>query len=129
MKVVIFLTVSIFFILGCAKSGSKGGSRAEGVDFENQIQPIFNANCIGCHGENNPPAGLSLVDGKSYDNLVGVTSTNYGPALRVKPGFPDSSVLYHKITYSGAYGGGMPPGDRLDQESIDLIKKWIEELK
>jgi hypothetical protein len=37
------------------------------VHFQAEIQPIFNANCISCHGAIRDP---DLRDGKSYDALI-----------------------------------------------------------
>lgn len=100
------------------------------VDFERDIQPIFNQSCAlsGCHKGPNPTGNLRLEEGYSYENLVNVVSFGYSPALRVKPGSPEESVLYHKVSYSGLYGGGMPPTGPLPPEKVDLIRRWIEEL-
>jgi hypothetical protein len=75
--------------------------------------------------------GLSLVDGNSLQQLVSITGTadrkNLPPFLRVKPGSPDSSLLYIKITLPDSTQGElMPKGpDKLRQEDIDAIRQWI----
>jgi hypothetical protein len=97
----------------------------QAVDFDTEIQPIFTANCSGCHGNN---GGLSLAAGQSYNNLVDVTSQGYAPALRVASGDPAASVLYTKLTNSGAHGGQMPPSAALSAENIALINTWITSL-
>ena len=38
-----------------------------GVDYNSEIQPIFNSNCINCHSGSDAEEGLSLT---SYDNLM-----------------------------------------------------------
>ncbi|MBT4033653.1 MAG: T9SS type A sorting domain-containing protein [Candidatus Marinimicrobia bacterium] len=98
---------------------------AQAVDFDTQIQPIFNTNCTGCHGNS---AGLSLAAGSSFDNLVDIASTNYAPALRVVSGDPSTSVLYNKVANTGVNGGVMPQGGSLTTEQIALISTWITEL-
>ena len=95
------------------------------VDYETEIQPIWTASCVGCHGNS---AGLSLAAGSSYDNLVDVTSSNYAPALRVVSGDPSTSVLYNKVANTGVNGGIMPQGGTLTTEQIALISTWITEL-
>ena len=98
---------------------------AQDVDFDADIQPIFNDNCTGCHGNS---AGLSLAAGASYDNLVDVLSTNYAEAFRVVSGDPAASVLYNKVANTGVHGGIMPQGGNLTAGQIDLISTWITEL-
>ncbi|MEA3285851.1 MAG: FlgD immunoglobulin-like domain containing protein [Candidatus Marinimicrobia bacterium] len=98
---------------------------AQTVDFDTQIQPIFNASCTGCHGNS---AGLDLATGQSYDNLVDVVSTNYAPALRVVSGDPTLSVLYNKVAGNGTNGQQMPVGGSLTPDQIALIGTWITEL-
>ncbi len=98
---------------------------AQTVDFDTEIQPIFNANCTGCHGTS---AGLSLAEGVSYNNLVDVVSNNYAPALRVVSGDPTTSVLYNKVAGTGVNGQQMPVGGSLTTDQVALISTWITEL-
>jgi mono/diheme cytochrome c family protein len=101
-------------------------ANAATVDFETQIQPIFTANCVRCHGGT---AGMFLAQGVSYNNLVGVTSQNYSPAIRVKSGDLTNSVMYNKINNTGVYGGVMPKDTgKMSQSNIDLIATWIAQL-
>jgi len=95
------------------------------VDFDSQIQPLFSANCIFCHGGSTPPGGLDLTSGRSYDNLVGVESQGYAPALRVAPGDTAASVLYNKLNDTGVHGDVMPPSGVLPQEQRDTFEWWI----
>ena len=94
------------------------------VSFANNIQPIFNAACVNCHGGN---GGLFLNQGSAYNNLVNVISQGYSPTRRVKPGDPNHSVLYGKVFNTGQYGQQMPPGGGLSSSAKNLIKKWIEQ--
>jgi len=98
---------------------------AYAVDFDTEIQPIFTANCTGCHGTS---AGLSLADGVAFDNLVDVVSQNYAPAFRVVSGDPAASVLYNKLAGTGVNGQTMPQGGTLTAEQIALVSDWITEL-
>lgn len=94
------------------------------VSFENDIQPIFNSNCTGCHGS---LGNLDLGAGVSHNNLVNVISSGYAPVLRVSSGDTANSVLWHKVSGTGEYGDQMPQNGQLSQEDIDLIKNWIKE--
>ena len=105
-----------------------GWSFGQSVDFDTQIQPIFDANCTSCHTASHP-TGLDLTSGNSYDLLVDHVSTNYSPALRVVSGDSTASVLYNKIANTGTYGGLMPQGgSQLSASDIHLIATWIQQL-
>ena len=85
---------------------------AQTVDYDTQIQPLWDGNCTSCHTYGHS-SGLDLTSGQSYNNLVDVSSSGngYGGASRVASGDPDNSVLYDKITNGGTYGGQMPPSE------------------
>ncbi|SVD47715.1 uncharacterized protein METZ01_LOCUS400569, partial [marine metagenome] len=105
---------------------------AQTVDYNDDIQPIWNTNCISCHTSTHS-SGLNLTSGNSLGELVDVPSegVNYGGALRVASGDPGSSVLYDKITGGGSYGGQMPPygsGDLMSEANRTLVQTWITEL-
>ena len=86
------------------------------VDYESEIQPIFDNNCGGCHLENSSSGGLSLI---SYDNLMSSGS--------VVPGNHQESDLYDRITRPESDQGDMPPTGSLTQNQINLIANWIDE--
>ena len=98
------------------------------VNFDTQIQPIFNNNCVGCHSAGHG-TGLNLTTGNSFALLVDHVSSNYNPALRVVSGDSTTSVLYNKIANTGVNGGLMPQGGpQLSAANIHLIATWIAEL-
>ena len=77
------------------------------VSFSTDVQPIFNANCTGCH----PSAGgLDLTVGNSY------ASINNG---RVVANDPANSLIYTKP--QGSHGGNY------DQKQSAIVLQWIEE--
>ena len=86
-----------------------------GVDYNTEIQPIFNNNCATCHIPGYS-GGLNL---SSYQNLM---STNV-----IVPGDYESSLLYIRITLPESAAGDMPPTGSLSINEIDLIATWIEE--
>jgi hypothetical protein len=95
------------------------------VDFDTQVQPLLNVNCIFCHGGSAPRGQLDMTAGSSLDNLVGVMAFGYAPALRVAPGNPGASVFWNKINDTGEYGGVMPPSGELPQDQRDTFAWWI----
>lgn len=86
-----------------------------GVDYNTEIQPIFDNNCATCHIPGYS-GGLNL---SNYQNLM---STGV-----VVPGDYQSSLLYLRITLPESAAGDMPPNGSLTQSEIDLIATWIEE--
>lgn len=84
------------------------------VTYDCDVQPVFDLNCISCHGTSK---GLSLA---SCEDLQ--AGSNSGPV--VDPGSKEMSVLWQRID-----NGTMPPqGGRLPQEAIDGIGAWIDSL-
>ena len=90
------------------------------------VQPIFTRSCAksGCHAGTTLAQGLSLEAGKSYDNLVGVASTEVA-LKRVEPGRSDLSYLINKLEGTGI-GDRMPQGGPfLPDAEVQVIKDWI----
>ena len=106
--------------------------------FSSIQREIFNAAdssgrvaCIQCHnpGNRNNTAGLSLVEGTSYSELVNVASSRKAGAIRVVPGDPANSYIIHKLEgRSDIVGQRMPRtgGPYLTEGQISIIKRWIE---
>ncbi len=63
----------------------------------NDIQPIFDAECIGCHGTVAPPLGLDLTSGHTYSSTVNVASVQAPSFKLISPGEPQFSYLCAKI--------------------------------
>ena len=83
------------------------------VDYDSEIQPIFNSQCTHCHGNS---AGLNL---SSYANIM--AGSNNGDV--VNPYDHISSELWIRVN-----SGQMPPGNNdLTNTQIDLITQWIDE--
>jgi len=81
------------------------GQSKKPVNFESDVLPIFQANCVPCHGSTVKMKGLDL------STLAGVMKgSDAGPV--VTPGDPDESRLY-KMVQTGA----MPKGGKLDVEA------------
>ena len=104
--------------------------------FSSIQQNIFNApdstgrpGCISCHNANGArfTANLSLVEGVSYQSLVGVPSSAKAGAIRVVAGNPDASYLLNKVLGIDIVGDRMPRlGPYLTAGQISIIRRWIE---
>src|SRR5262249_32049818 len=104
------------------------------VSFSMNVQPILTLRCAGpCHNPTAPPMGLIMSAGLAYMNLVNVSSVEDQPITdagglnvddsgafdasgyvaqyrkRIKPGDPENSYLYLKITGRPPLGNPMPP--------------------
>ncbi|SVD59501.1 uncharacterized protein METZ01_LOCUS412355, partial [marine metagenome] len=78
------------------------------VDYESEIQPIFNSKCISCHGDSES-AGLDI---SSYDNLM--DGGNNGDVII--PFNHENSELWIRIN-----SGQMPPGNNdLTNNQVDI---------
>jgi hypothetical protein len=83
---------------------------------------IFTPICASCHGGATPPAGLSLVAGSSFGNLVNVTSVEIATLKRVLPGNANNSYLVWKLDGGHGIAIGAPP---LPPAQIEKVRDWI----
>lgn len=123
---VVGLTLGL--VAGCSDLGAPvdGGPPPEPtVSFAADIQPVFDAHCIGCHGASGL-AGMDLRAGQAWANLVNIPSTSYD-LPRVTPGDPERSVLYLKLSGAAGVGDRMPQGGSLDAATIERFRIWIVE--
>jgi hypothetical protein len=90
------------------------------VDYQEEIQPIFDQNCTSCHG------GTSGVTLSNYSAVMNSVGSQYGTNI-VVPESPDSSPLVDKIEPNPDFGTRMPQGGALSDEEIQLIRTWIAE--
>lgn len=79
---------------------------------------VFTPKCIGCHGGSSPEAGLNLMAGQSFSNLVNVPATTQNGAIRVVPFSPSTSYLSIFLA-AGHRSNSVTAQDRAD------IDSWI----
>ncbi len=91
------------------------------IDFNTQVKPILNKNCITCHGGVKQKAGFSLL---FREEALGKTESGK-PAII--PGHPEQSELITRIT-------AKDPDERmpykhapLNEEEINILQKWIKQ--
>ena len=89
------------------------------VDYNSEIQPIFNSSCINCHSGSDAEEDLSLT---SYNNVM-----NGGDSGDVVIPYNHANSLlwqYVNSSYMPPYGSGSYP---LTTDQINLIAQWIDE--
>src|SRR5437016_1815603 len=86
------------------------------IDFRRDVQPLFKAHCVGCHGPTQQMSNFRL-DRRS-DAMRG------GTIAVIAPGNSAGSRLYHKLI-GNEYGPQMPPTGPLKVEQTDVIKAWL----
>jgi hypothetical protein len=91
------------------------------VDFSRDVRPIFNQNCVACHGGVRQKNGVSFI---FRDEALGKGKSG---RPTIVPGHPDSSELISRVT-------SMDPDVRmpyhaapLPPEQIALLRRWIAE--
>ena len=105
-------------VLGLILSAILFAQQPAKVDFRRDVQPIFQANCIGCHGPSLQMNGLRL-DRRS-------AAMKGGTIAVIGPGNSAGSRLYLKLL-NDQYGPKMPPTGPLKAEQIAIIKAWIDQ--
>lgn len=104
---------------------------AEGIDISMSaaIQTeIFNTTCIQCHGGNgHTAAGLDLLAGNSFSNLIDIPSRKIPGMDRIAPGQSAESELFlildTDISADWNYDHSV---EVVRQEKLDLIRNWID---
>lgn len=96
-------------------------SRAGSVDYFQQVRPLLEAKCYGCHQGGKAKGGLRLDQQAAA--LEGGKSD--GPAI--VPGDAGESPLIHRIVPEAGDDIMPPKGDPLTEAEIALLSRWIEE--
>ena len=102
--------------------GTRGDkTRLETVDtaFQDKILPLFDRNCLVCHGSTVQRAGLDLRTRQSA-----LRGSANGPVIR--PGNAQQSLLYQLVTHQKE--PAMPMGGKLGGDEIAAIAAWINGL-
>ena len=95
---------------------SLSGSASSAVSYISSVQPVWDANCSGCHGTN---GGLNL---SSYTQLM--MGGNSGAA--VTPGDGDNSLIIQRLR--GIGGSRMPlSAPAVPDATIETIETWIDQ--
>src|SRR6266480_2432164 len=91
------------------------------TDFSRDIRPIFNQNCVACHG------GVRQKNGVSFIFREGALGKGKSGRQTIVPGHPDASELISRLT-SHDPDVRMPyHAPSLSPEQISLLRRWIAE--
>jgi mono/diheme cytochrome c family protein len=84
------------------------------VSFANEVMPIFEANCIKCHGGEKTKEGLDL---KTFESLM---AGSFNGSV-IEAGNANDSLIIQQIVE-----GEMPKrGDKLSESDIQILINWV----
>ena len=106
-----FAPILLVLLAGCAGK----------VDFNAEIRPILNTQCVACHGGVKTSADLNL----QFRDLALLGGESGEPAI--VPGNADASAVMKMISHVDAEYRMPKDGDPLTEEQIDLIRRWINQ--
>lgn len=127
------LIFSIIYISACSESSTTEPENNDDMNEPSTLSSIqvqvFDKSCAftGCHAGSNPAAGMDLISGKAYSNLVNVTANLNSNFNRVEPGSSGNSFIIKMMRNSGESTRQMPPSGKLDESLIQYVEKWIDE--
>jgi len=144
MKRLFFFTICTVAGLVCASCDEKlssitGPTPDLAPNFASIQRTIFNVTdssgrlaCVGCHTDQgrNPLGGLVLLEGRSYQQLVGRASVGRAGATLVIAGDPDNSYLVKKLEGAADITGQRMPrgnGPFLTEGQMLVIRQWIRD--
>lgn len=118
-KVMMLNSIALTVFVALASSSAADESNERTIDFVRDIQPLFQARCVRCHGEANTKSGLRL-------DLKSMALAGGDSGRAIVPNDSKTSALVSRITAQG--DERMPPdGEPLSASQIESIKKWIDQ--
>lgn len=95
------------------------------ISYQDDIHPIFDEKCMGCHRGDSGDSGVNL---SSYESVMSSVGEKYNKNI-VIPGEPDESPIVDQIEPDPSYGFRMPLSGPpyLSNDEINRIRQWIAE--
>lgn len=93
----------------------------EKIDFNAQVRPILNKNCISCHGGVKQSGGFGLI---FRENALRETKNG---KIGIVPGHPDKSEMIARIKHDDPEMRMPLEKEPLSQEEIDVLTQWIKQ--
>ena len=128
-KTIVVAGVAVVALAGCSKRNAAPAKAEVAPGYAAQVEKVFLKRCKGCHSAEKAKGKLVLDKGKGYANLVGPMSTKAPDIPRVKPGDPEGSFLWQKLTGSAREGKAMPltpyGWKKLPDDELELVRRWI----
>ena len=91
------------------------------VDFSRDIRPIFNQNCVSCHG------GVRQKNGVSFIFRQEALGRGKSGRPTIVPGDPDASELIRRITSKDPDQRMPYRAPPLSPQQISLLRRWIKQ--
>ncbi len=91
----------------------------EEIDYNTQVKPIINKNCIACHGGVKQSGGFSLL---FEDEAKGNTKSDRPTII---PGHPEESEMIRRLVSHDPEERMPYEKPPLSNNDIDILKKWI----
>lgn len=112
---------SALLLAGAVMLRPHTAAAARHVDFNRDIRPIFNSQCMACHG------GVKQAGGVSFSYRDQVLGKGKSGRPTVIPGRPNASELIARVTARDPELRMPLHGAPLAPQQIELLKQWIEE--
>src|SRR5450432_2586648 len=96
-------------------------TRRQTIDYNTQVKPIFNKNCITCHGGVRRKAGFSLL----FRSEALANTESGKPAII--PGDPEHSEMIRRLTLKDPEERMPYRHKPLTAGEIDILRKWIKQ--
>src|SRR5215216_1631680 len=106
--------------VGVLVTGTASAHDQVKIDFVRDVQPLFQAHCIECHGPKQQKHGFRLD--RRRDAMRG----GGGASRVIAPGTSEASRLYLRLI-GDRYGQQMPPEGTMSPDEIKVIKAWIDQ--
>jgi hypothetical protein len=97
------------------------GLESKGIDFNTQVKPIFNKQCITCHGGVKVKGGFSMM---TREDILAPTKSGK-PA--VVPGNAGASELYKRVIEHDVENRMPYKKPTLSEKEVSILHDWIEE--
>ncbi|MEM7657820.1 MAG: DUF1549 domain-containing protein, partial [Bacteroidota bacterium] len=91
----------------------------QGIDFNAEIRPILNGNCLSCHGGVKRNGDLSLM------TLADAMTPGKSGKQAIVPGQPEQSELLRRAQHHDLEVRMPPDGPGLTEQQIVLLTEWI----
>ena len=128
-KIAVVACVAVVALAGCSQRSAAPAKAEDVPGYADRVEKVFVKRCEGCHSAEKAKGKLVLDKGKGYANLVGPMSTKAPEIPRVKPGDPEGSFLWRKLTGSAREGKAMPltpyGWKKLPDDELELVRRWI----
>jgi hypothetical protein len=97
--------------------------KTDTVSYKKDVLPIFKANCLPCHTEDQLNPSELYMD--TYDNLM--VGGKHGKPIVV--GKADSSLIIRKLDAKPPFGDRMPLKRKtsLSADTISILRAWINQ--